>query len=81
MRIRGALLPAYHAVIFDEAHEIEGVAGDYFGAGVSNYRFQELHRDISIMSRMKNFASNELDRILVRIDEIARSLLQRRSTK
>jgi ATP-dependent DNA helicase DinG len=65
------ILPAYNAVIFDEAHEIEGVAGDYFGAGVSNYRFQELHRDISIMSRMKNFASNELDRVLVRMDEIA----------
>jgi ATP-dependent DNA helicase DinG len=65
------ILPAYNAVIFDEAHEIEGVAGDYFGAGVSNYRFQELHRDISIMSRMKNFASNELDRVLNRMDEIA----------
>jgi ATP-dependent DNA helicase DinG len=65
------ILPEYHAVIFDEAHDIEGVAGDYFGAGVSNYRFQELHRDISVMSRMKNFASNELDRVLMRMDDIA----------
>jgi ATP-dependent DNA helicase DinG len=65
------ILPDYHAVIFDEAHEIEGVAGEYFGAGVSNYRFQELHRDIGVMSRMKDFASNELDRVLVRMDDIA----------
>src|SRR5579872_7486263 len=65
------ILPAYSAVIFDEAHEIESIAGDYFGAGVSNYRFQELHRDIGVMSRMKNFASNELDRVLVRMDDIA----------
>ncbi len=45
--------------------------GDYFGAGVSNYRFQELHRDIGVISRMKNFGSNELDRVLIRVDEIA----------
>jgi ATP-dependent DNA helicase DinG len=75
LAIRGAdvegILPEYHAVIFDEAHEIEAVAGDYFGAGISNYRVQELHRDIGVMSRMKEFASNELDRVLVRMDEIA----------
>jgi ATP-dependent DNA helicase DinG len=75
LAIRGGdsegILPDYHAVIFDEAHEIEAVAGDYFGAGISNYRFQELRRDIGVMSRMKNFASNELDRVLQRMDEIA----------
>jgi ATP-dependent DNA helicase DinG len=65
------ILPAYNAVIFDEAHEIEAVAGDYFGASVSNYRFQELRRDIAVISRMKNFTSVELDRTLIRMDEIA----------
>jgi ATP-dependent DNA helicase DinG len=29
-------------VVFDEAHEIEDVAGQYFGVSVSNYRFQDL---------------------------------------
>ena len=27
----GGILPEYHAVVFDEAHEIEDVAGQYFG--------------------------------------------------
>ena len=27
----GGILPDYHAVVFDEAHEIEDVAGQYFG--------------------------------------------------
>jgi ATP-dependent DNA helicase DinG len=65
------ILPAYNAVIFDEAHEIEAIAGDYFGASVSNYRFQELRRDIAILSRMKSFTSVELDRTLIRMDDIA----------
>ena len=41
----GSILPEYDAVIFDEAHEIEDVAGDYFGRQISNYRFDELSRD------------------------------------
>jgi ATP-dependent DNA helicase DinG len=41
----GTILPEYSAVIFDEAHEIEDVASDYFGRQVSNYRFEELARD------------------------------------
>jgi ATP-dependent DNA helicase DinG len=42
----GGILPEYHAVVFDEAHEIEDVVGQYFGVTVSNYRLQELRRDI-----------------------------------
>src|SRR5690349_9803253 len=33
------ILPEYHAVVFDEAHEIEDVVAQYFGVSVSNYRF------------------------------------------
>src|ERR1700694_2673177 len=58
------ILPEYHAVVFDEAHEIEDVAGQYFGVQVSNYRFQELTRDIARVSRLKQFGSPELARIL-----------------
>ncbi len=39
------VLPDYGAVIFDEAHEVEDVAGQYFGVGVSNYRVEDLARD------------------------------------
>lgn len=42
----GELLPAYDAVIFDEAHHLESVATSYFGIQLSNYRFLELVRDI-----------------------------------
>jgi ATP-dependent DNA helicase DinG len=41
----GSILPEYSAVVFDEAHEIEDVASDYFGRMISNYRFEELARD------------------------------------
>ena len=66
----GGILPEYHAVVFDEAHEIEDVAGQYFGVQVSNYRFQELRRDVGNVSRFKKFGSAELDRILQRLDEL-----------
>ncbi len=41
----GAVLPDYSVVIFDEAHELEDVATQYFGVMVSNYRIEELVRD------------------------------------
>jgi ATP-dependent DNA helicase DinG len=65
----GGILPEYTAVILDEAHEIEDVAGSYFGVGISNYQIQELVRDSSEVSRRKNFASPELDRILMRLQD------------
>jgi ATP-dependent DNA helicase DinG len=67
----GGILPDYHAVVFDEAHEIENVVGEYFGVSVSNYRLQDLRRDISVIARMKKFGTPELDRVLQRLDEIA----------
>src|SRR4051795_157721 len=65
----GALIPEYSAVIFDEAHEIEDVAGQYFGISVSNVQFQHLVRDIADISRQKMFSSPELDRSLVQLGE------------
>jgi ATP-dependent DNA helicase DinG len=40
------VLPECGAVIFDEAHELEDVAGNYFGISVSNLRMDELTRDV-----------------------------------
>ena len=48
-----AILPEYSAVIFDEAHEIEEVAGQYFGISVSNLQVQELIKDTSAISRRR----------------------------
>ena len=40
------VLPEAAAVVFDEAHELESVAGSYFGISVSNLRMEELARDV-----------------------------------
>ena len=40
------ILPEAGAVIFDEAHELEDVAGSYFGVSVSNLRIEDLIRDV-----------------------------------
>jgi ATP-dependent DNA helicase DinG len=40
------ILPEAGAVIFDEAHELEDVAGSYFGISVSAGRLEELCRDV-----------------------------------
>ena len=65
----GGILPGYEAVVFDEAHDIEDVAAQYFGVSVSNYRLQELRRDIAAVGRTKKLGTPELDRILQRLDE------------
>jgi ATP-dependent DNA helicase DinG len=41
----GGAIPAYDAVIFDEAHQIESVATDFFGVRVSTSRLETLTRD------------------------------------
>ena len=61
----GGILPDYSAVIFDEAHEIEDVAGQYFGMSVSNLQVTELIKDIAAAARRKHFATAELDRAVV----------------
>lgn len=65
----GKIIPDYDAVIFDEAHEIEDVAGQYFGMSVSNLQIQALIKDTSAISRRKLFATPELDRSLVHLSD------------
>ncbi|MFZ0823537.1 MAG: ATP-dependent DNA helicase [Terriglobales bacterium] len=43
------VLPDCGAVIFDEAHELEDIAGNYFGISVSNLRMDDLTRDVEQM--------------------------------
>ena len=68
---RGAIIPEYGAVIFDEAHDVEDVAGQYFGVGISTYQFDELSRDVLALARRKDFGSQELDRILIALGDCA----------
>jgi ATP-dependent DNA helicase DinG len=42
----GEVIPACSRAILDEAHQLEDIATQYFGYSVSNYRLEELARDI-----------------------------------
>lgn len=59
-----SIIPNYDAVIFDEAHEVEDVAGQHFGVQISNYRFDELARDVQNVARRMEAGSRELQRAL-----------------
>ena len=54
------ILPEAAAVIFDEAHELEEVASNYFGIGLSTQRFDELTRDVELMLKSKNALSSSI---------------------
>lgn len=61
------ILPDYTAVIFDEAHELEDVASQYFGVQVSNYHVEELARDADSTLALKGLADKRLSRLLRQI--------------
>ena len=46
----GQVLPDYGAVVFDEAHQIEDIAAQYFGAAVSSFQIEDLIGDIAQLS-------------------------------
>lgn len=60
----GAIIPDYSAVIFDEAHELEEVAGQYFGFAISSSQVEDLRRDILAVARRKNLLSRDLEQML-----------------
>jgi len=72
----GSILPEYAAVVFDEAHEIEDVASDYFGRQISNYRFEELARDADQALRLLKLGTPSLLRRTQRIRERNRSFFE-----
>ncbi|MDA8164044.1 MAG: ATP-dependent DNA helicase, partial [Desulfobacteraceae bacterium] len=42
----GEVLPRYESVIFDEAHQLESTATQYFGMSVSHHQLREMARDV-----------------------------------
>jgi ATP-dependent DNA helicase DinG len=54
------ILPDAAAVIFDEAHELEDVAGNYFGISVSNLRVEDLARDVEVSLQHNRMLSASL---------------------
>ena len=58
------VLPESAAVIFDEAHELEEVASQYFGRSLSNLRFEDLARDTDVLLRGQSSAPRRSPRSL-----------------
>jgi ATP-dependent DNA helicase DinG len=72
----GSILPEYSAVVFDEAHEIEDVASDYFGRRASSYQFEELSRDTENLLRVLRIEAAPVRQHLTRVRERARSFFE-----
>src|ERR1019366_8361463 len=72
----GSVLPEYGAVVFDEAHEIEDVASEYFGRQISNYRFDELARDAEVAVRVTKTGGAILLKHIARMRERSRSFFE-----
>jgi ATP-dependent DNA helicase DinG len=72
----GSILPEYSAVVFDEAHEIEDVASDYFGRQISSYRFEELARDVENTLRTLQLEGSVLRKYLMRMRERSRHFFE-----
>lgn len=64
-----SIIPDYEAVVFDEAHELEDVAGQYFGLSVSNFMIDDLRKDILSLARRKSLGTPELDRVLIGLQD------------
>jgi ATP-dependent DNA helicase DinG len=63
LRGYGEVLPRYEAAIFDEAHQMEEVATQYLGTAVSNFRFEELARDVrreATAAKLKDAVLNQI---------------------
>lgn len=67
----GQVLPDYSAVIFDEAHQIEDIAAQYFGAGVSSYQIEDLLGDVSRLILTDVDASREVSKASARVSTMA----------
>ena len=55
------ILPEAAAVIFDEAHELEEIASNYFGIGLGTQRFDELIRDVEMMLKAKQSSTSAIE--------------------
>jgi ATP-dependent DNA helicase DinG len=73
----GSILPEYSAVVFDEAHEIEDVASEYFGRQISSYRFEELGRDAENILKLTQTSSTQIRKATARMRERGHNFFER----
>ena len=67
----GRVLPDYTAVILDEAHLIEDVASEYFGAQVSNYQIDDLLRDVGNLEIQEREIDREVSKTSARLAQFS----------
>ncbi len=67
----GSVLPEYTAVILDEAHLVEEVASEYFGAQVSNYQIDDLVRDLGRLAIEDAEVDKELTHSVARLSRFS----------
>lgn len=72
----GAIIPEYSVLVLDEAHEVEDVAGQYFGSSVSNLQVHDLTRDLRLLLRAHQYNEPELLRAADWLDEAAGEFFQ-----
>jgi ATP-dependent DNA helicase DinG len=66
------ILPDAACVIFDEAHELEDVASNYFGIGLGNQRIDELTRDVELLLKSKKASSSAIESTCATLKERSR---------
>jgi ATP-dependent DNA helicase DinG len=76
-----SILPDYSVLVFDEAHEIEDVATQYFGVMISNYRIEELVRDADRALTETGAASAFLTEQLAKLMERSKEFFGRFQSK
>ena len=68
----GEVIPACANAIVDEAHQLEDVATQYFGYSVSNYRLEELSRDVERMAATGVISDERINRSVAKTLESLR---------
>lgn len=66
------ILPDAAVVVFDEAHELEEVASNYFGIGLSTQRFDELTRDVELLLKAKQASNSAIESASATLKERSR---------
>jgi ATP-dependent DNA helicase DinG len=81
---RAAVLPPYDAAVFDEAHQLEDIATDFFGMRVSSARVETLARDaersFAAAGALKALTSGPLRSTLEGVKNASRELFVRLAT-
>jgi ATP-dependent DNA helicase DinG len=69
----GEVIPACHAAVIDEAHQLEDTATQYFGYSVSTYRLDDLALDAEKLPSTEPGEQRELTRAVDKLREASRA--------